>query len=241
MNLGQIVDYSLYKLGKDLYGGYLTPDNLNEFILEAVNYEMLNKYTAVYEARRTITDDIRPFVKTLGDNANPAITLDAYGYGNLPADYIAYAAVYVNTFVNSNCTTAQQVPRMVEMMNTDKFNYRKTNGALKPRAKDPIGTIQNDKLYIQPPVFPSCVLTYIRQPIAAYFDYDIVNDEIVYLPPGTVHANSSVEPTGSPSLSVEFEWPEQVHEDLGDIIVKYCATNFRSEFNLQALDLSKPQ
>lgn len=240
MNLGEIVGYANLKLGKDYQGGYITPDQLNSFILEAVNYEMMNRYIRVYERDRIITDDLRPFVETLGDNSVPPLPVDSYGYAILPDDYVGYTAVRVNTFQNTSCGTSEQLPRMVEMLNYDKFNYRVTSSVLKPRYTDPIGTIQNDKLYVQPALYHSCIFSYIRKPLMAYFDYDIVNDEVVYLPPGEVHVNSSVEPTGSPSLSVEFEWPEQMDEELGDMIVKYYATNFRSEFNLQTLDLQKP-
>lgn len=240
MNLGEIVGYANLKLGKDYQGGYISPDQLNSYILEAVNSEMINRFLRVYENNRVITDDIRPFIVTLGDNAIPALSIDSYGYGELPDDYIGYTDVRVNTYVQDSCGTAEAKPRMVEMINRDRFNYRVTTSVLKPRFTDPIGTIQNDKVYIQPASYPSCVFSYVRKPVKAYFDYDIVNDDVVYLPPGQTHANNSVEPQGSPSLSVEFEWPEQVHEELADMIVKYYATNFRSEFNMQTLDLQKP-
>lgn len=240
MNLGEIVGYANLKLGKDYQGGYISPDQLNDFLLEAVNSEMINRYIKVYERDRVITDDIRPFVITLGDNTVPPLPIDGYGYATLPADYIGYTDVRVNTYVSTSCSTAELKPRMVEMLNRDRFNYRVTSGVLKPRHNNPIGTIQNDQLWVQPAEYPSCVFSYIRKAAQAYFDYDIVNDDVVYLPPGTVHANSSVQATGSPSLSVEFEWPDQVDEELGDMLVKYYATNFRSEFNLQSLDLQKP-
>lgn len=240
MNLGEIVKYASLKLGKDLFGGYLSPEQLNDSLLEAANYDLLNKYVAVYEKDRTITDDIRPFVKTLGDTTFAPLPLDQYGFGVLPSDYIGYTDVYVMQYVGDCCDDQEEMPRLVEMLNRDRFAYRRTSGVLKPRVTDPIGTIQNDQLFVLPKGFTSCVFSYIRKPLNPYFDYDIINDEIVYLPPGQVHANSSVEPTGSPSLSVEFEWPEQLHEELGDYLVKYFATNFRSEFNLQALDINKP-
>jgi hypothetical protein len=240
VNLGQILKYANLKLGKDFEGGYISPDDLNDSLLEAVNYDMLNKYIGVYEVRRTITDDIRPFVVTLGTGGNNALPINQFGNAVLPSDYIAYTDVFVNVWVDNGCGDVELVPRMVEMLNRDKFNYRRTSRVLRPKAENPIGAIENDGLVVLPIGFQSCVFSYIRKPIVPFFDYDIVNGEVVYLPPGSVHANSSVQPVGTPSLSVEFEWPEQVHEDLGDMIVKYYATNFRSEFNLQALDLGKP-
>jgi hypothetical protein len=239
MNLGEIVDYANVKLGKDMFGGYVTPDQLNDSLLEAANYDLLNKYVSVYEKDRIVTDDIRPFVKTLGDTTFAPLPLDAAGFGVLPNDYIGYTDIFVMQYTGT-CDDVQQNPRLVEMLNRDRFAYRRTSGVLRPRVQDPIGTIQNNKLYVLPVGFQNCVFSYIRKPVQPYFDYDIINDEFVYLPPGQVHANSSVEPVGSPSLSVEFEWPEQMHEELGDYLVKYFATNFRSEFNLGALDINKP-
>ncbi|WP_204568354.1 hypothetical protein, partial [Collinsella tanakaei] len=62
----------------------------------------------------------------------------------------------------------------------------------------------------------------------------IIDGEPVYLPVGQVHVNDSVEPTGSLSQSVEFEFPTGCYPELVNMIVKYFAIGNRQDFNLNA-------
>jgi hypothetical protein len=96
-------------------------------------------------------------------------------------------------------------------------------------------------MLLRPIGIEAVTFTYLRRPTDPVFDYDIVDTEIFYLPPGTYHQNSSVEPIGTPSASVEFEWPESVTYNLVELIVKYFTINIRSQFNLQTLDINKGQ
>ncbi len=59
MNLGEILDKVYNQLGKDQYGGYITPRNYNEAI-KWVNLEQINDLLKVFEEKREITDDLLP-------------------------------------------------------------------------------------------------------------------------------------------------------------------------------------
>lgn len=86
---------------------------------------------------------------------------------------------------------------------------------------------------------PRITFTYIREPIQPVFDYDIVNGIPVYLPPGTVHTNNSVQNVGTPSLSVEFEYPESCVDHLTDLIKTYVGIGNENQWNIQTQMPSK--
>lgn len=241
MTLGEIYNDTLTALGKDVFGGYIDPDQFN-LALVAVNIDLMNKYVRVFEATKNIADDIYPFVKTFGDSESSPLPVDEYGYMELPQDFGREVRAHVSDYTAVSCGKSVKNNRMVVIMNNADFNGRiAQNGVmLKPNAKRPIATVQNNKLYIQPQGFKNCTFTYIRQPIRSFFDYDLVNNEIIYLPPNEVHTTNVPLPIGTPSLSVELEWPEDVHREFVNLLVRYFSINQRAEFPLQTLDTNKP-
>jgi hypothetical protein len=225
MNLGQVYSTLYAKLGKDQYGGYISPNKFND-ALYYVNLIMFNRYSDALEITSEISDDIYVFTKTLGDNEIPPLELNSYGYGQLPEDFIKQVRAHVYGYTNTSCTTSEKETYMVTIMSNDKFNGRiaRRGTMLKPNRKYPIGTIQNSKLYVQPAGYTKCVFTYLRQPVTPVFGYTIVDDEPIY----------------DPATSVELEWPEQVHDAFVDELVKYFAITFQSEFSLQTSNPDKP-
>jgi len=86
MNLQEILNNVYTSLGKDQYGGYITPESYNEAI-RYINQEQINDLLKVFEEKREITDDLIPFVITKGDNNSVPLRQDNFGYVNLPDDY----------------------------------------------------------------------------------------------------------------------------------------------------------
>lgn len=231
MNNGNIFIRVKEELGKDQYGGYVTPVSFNE-ILPWVNIYKLNDLIKVFEEKSEISRDLFPFIKTVGSPQFPPITLDSYGYGEYPEDYYYTARSSYSQLLN-NCGGYTENVRMVEFLNQQDFNYRVSTELMAPTLEQPIAVDENDKFLVRPLGIQAVSFTYIRKPNTPVFDYDIVNNKIVYLPPGTFHTNSSVLPVGTPSQSVEFEFLEAVYEDLVAIIVQKYAIKIRSEFNYQ--------
>jgi hypothetical protein len=231
MNLGDIYIRVRERLGKDQFGGYVTPLNFNQ-LLPWVNIFKLNDLIKVFEEKSEISRDLFPFIKTVGSPDYPPITLDSYGYGEYPEDYYYTARSSYSQLLN-NCGGYAENIRMVEFLNQQDFGYRVSTELMKPTLEQPIAVDENDRFLVRPQGIPSVGFTYIRKPDTPVFDYDIVNGKAVYLPPGTFHTNSSVLPAGTPSQSVEFEFLEAVYEDLMNIIVKEYAIKIRSEFNYQ--------
>jgi hypothetical protein len=107
-----------------------------------------------------------------------------------------------------------------------------------PEENDPILVTRNDKYFIYP-YLQRITFTYIRTPNIPYFDYDIDNGIPVYLPPGSVHTNNTVADQGSPSLSVEFEYPESCVDHLIDMIKTYVGIGNENQWNIQTQMPSK--
>lgn len=241
MNLGEIFTYVQLKTGKDVFGGYMTPDNFQDFG-NYVQLELLNSCVRVFEDTGELSDDLWPFVKVMGDNVNLPLEVDSYGYADKPSDYWYRARAGYNQIFNAAVCgdPSTREYRSIEFVSQAEFDYRMSTELMAPDTEEPIAVIQNNKLLFRPQGITRVVFGYLRRPLDIYFDYDIIDGEVVYLPPGETHVNASVQAQGSASLSVEYEWPESAHNDLCERIIKFFAIMFRGEFNIQLLDINKP-
>lgn len=235
-NLGDIYDLVLIQLGKDQWGSYVTPDNFNE-LAPKVSTIKLNQLIERFEIDRQLSTDLNMLITSLGDNELAPLNFDDYGYADLPSDYFYFARGEFNDFTNT-CDGVVSKLRMVEFLDQAKFNVRVSNEMKKPTRRQPILTVQNDKLLIRP-ILPSVRFTYVRQPKTVFFDYDIINEVPVYLPPNAVHVNSSVLPAGTPSRSVEYEFPISVYPDLVNLLVREYSIKIRSEFGIQTTSVTQ--
>jgi hypothetical protein len=234
MTLQEILNKVYSALGKDQFGGYITPDDYNAAI-RYVNIEQMNDLLKVFEEKREITDDLLPFVKTIGDSDTVPLYQDSYGYVEIPEDYWYYVRSYFADSVN-DCDTSYPLMRPIEFLNQADFGYRIGTDILKPTIKHPIAAIQNGKWWVLPKANLPVVFTYLRTPNSPNYDYYTQSGDIIYLPPGSTNPI-----TGQPSTSVEFEWVESVHLNLIQLLVKYFSINIRSDFNLQTLEIYKGQ
>lgn len=220
-------------LGKDTYGGLISPPVFNRGI-DKINLDLTEQYIQIVDQNQNITDDIRQFVKTLGDNLYAPLDINTYGYGELPSDYVRYIDAAYSLFYNDNCSTvAKRVP--IEMLSRGHFQQRLRAGMYYPTAAKPIATIQNERILIRPQGVTQIEFTYFRTPATPYFDYDIVtaSGQPIYLPPGYVHGeipDTTVNPdftAGDPSLSVEFEWDVPLETSILNNLASYMRMNIK--------------
>jgi hypothetical protein len=245
MTLDVIYEQVYLKLGKDAYGNVVTPDSFNQSLSYA-NIEKLNDFLVVLEQDEEMIDNLRPFVITLGDNGSSPIYLDEYGYAVLPSDYVRYVQSSRMDYTNST-TGSTEVYRHIEMLTNKDFSYRLSTSLYSPTLSRPIATIQNEKLLVRPRGINDISFTYIRMPLVPNYDYDFSDITFlpVYLPPGTDHGSlpdTTVRPgftAGDPSESVELEWPEDVHDDIINIIYKFFAINLKDMNSLQTIEIEK--
>jgi hypothetical protein len=248
-NLGQIYDELLFRAGKDLRGGYITPDDFNRGI-KIVNQRYLNTLVDNFERDREITSDLQTFIKTLGSPQYPAMSFtpvlqgrpERGGYAQIPSDIWYQATASFLEQLNNNCSYDTNY-RSIEFVSQHEFDAKMRNSITSPvdnpQENDPILVTRNDRYFIYP-YMPRITFTYIREPIQPVFDYDInANGIPVYLPPGTFHTNNSVQPAGSPSLSVEFEYPESCLDHLTDMIKTYVGIGNENQWNIQTQMPSK--
>lgn len=237
MNLGELFTATLQGLGKDQYGGYVTPANFPETINTVVQPDIMNACQVKFEESRILSNDIRPFIKTLGDPANAPLPLvkwspnASFSYGQFPSDFWYFSDGFSADFVNSCHALTTVEYRSVEWVDRARFNYLVAQKLQFPTTKFPIASIQNNQIVVCP-ALTKMTFTYLRKPLDVYFDYDIVSGTIVYLPPGTVHANPSVQPTGSPSLSVELEWPDSMHNEFLYRLIQWYGRNIQSQVDM---------
>lgn len=229
-NLGDIFNQVVFLLGKDKVGGYVTPEKFN-VALPKVSLDYLDALVNTFEQTKEISSELSKLIKTAGGANFPPIAIDQYGYGEIPSDYRYHARSGYTQFYNKGCTSEQRYTT-VEFVSQHEFDHRMDVEMYQPNADNPICLFEDGKLRIAP-VLPYFQFTYIRVPNNPYFDYDIIDGQPVYLPVGSVHVNDTVEPAGSPSLSVEFEYPVASYPSLVELLVRYFAIGNRQPFNLE--------
>jgi hypothetical protein len=231
-NLGDIFNQVVFLLGKDKVGGYVTPLNFNEAV-KLVNSQYLDALVNQFELTKEVSNSLRNLIKTIGGANSLPLALDAYGYGDIPSDLRYEVRSSYNQFYNTNCAGEKQY-RSVTFVSQHEWDHRHDIEMYHPTKEEPIWCFEDGKIRVSP-ALPSFQFTYIRNSAVPYFDYDIIDDEPVYLPVGAVHVNSSVLPAGTASESVEFEFPTSDYPELVSQLIKYFAVGNREQFNLQAV------
>lgn len=241
-NLGEIYSDVLYRLGKDYRGGFVDPDKYNSAI-KAINYRKLNQLVDEFEKTKEVTSDLEPFIKTYGSpqfaalSFTPVLAGDATkgGYATPPDDYWYHVRSFYMKTTNDGCTAYSDytpVEFLSQHIADAKLASSIESPATNPSENFPIAFFQNNKIFVYP-YLRRVSWTQIIQPPIPIFDYDIVSGMAIYLPPGELHVNSSVEPVGTPSLSVEFIYQESMVDELTQMIVEYMAIANQVPWNLQ--------
>jgi hypothetical protein len=247
-NLGEIYSELLFRTGKDLRGGYITPDTFNKAI-KTVNQRYLNTLVDNFEKNREVTSDLQTFIKTLGSPQYPPLSFTPVvpgdpkkgGYATIPEDIWYEASSSYLELLNVNCVSDSNY-RSIEFVSQHQFDARMRSSIISPidnpEENDPILVTRNDKYFIYP-FLNRITFTYIRRPENPYFDYDIINGIPVYLPPGSVHVNNTVATAGDPSQSVEFEYPESCLDHLIEMMKTYVGVGNQDQWDIQTQMPSK--
>lgn len=241
MNLGEVFTELNFLLGKDQYGGNVTPANFQSAINDIVQPEFINSYIRAFEQTREISADIHPFIKTLGDNVNAPLTLVPWSANTdfasapYPSDYLYFVR---SAYPDFKSLTDRKY-RSMTWYEQSEWDYITGTDLLFPETTCPAITTQSDQILVCPAV-KTARFTYIRTPNDIVFDYDILaGNTIFYLPPGTTHTNSTVLPAGTPSQSVELEWPVGTHPEIVRRLVQYYGRNIGSQLDM-SIDNKKP-
>ena len=243
-NLGDIYNQLLNKLGKDAFGGIVSPEKFNEGI-SYVNLSKLNDTLRFLEVNQNTQEDLRPFSVTIGDSDSPPLPVtpaQGHGYAALPSDFVRFSTTRNMVYVNTSCEVSESTSRVIEMLQNTKFWERVGSMRYKPTLRRAIATIQDDRLLVAPKEITDINFTYFRYPTNPFFDYNLdAAGDPVYLPPNGVHDDSRPDiPSGTPSSSVEFEWFVDTWIDIINRLYEYFAINIKSTQDLQTVKLDTP-
>lgn len=243
MTLGELYNAVLAGLGKDQYGGYVPVgaglnNSFPDIINTVIQPDIMNAYTKKYEETRQLSVDIRPFIKTLGDPSNPPLPLvpwsanSKFSYAQFPSDFWYFSDGQAAEFVNQCGQMSQVYYHSLEWVDRARWDYLTTQKRQFPTKRFPIASIQNEQIVVCP-ALTRAVFTYLRKPLNIVFDYEIVTGStVVYLPPGSVHTNTSTAPIGTPSTSVELEWPDSVHNEFMTRGIQWYGRNIQNPVDM---------
>jgi len=227
----------IYRLNRTQRGNAFSIDEFNN-TLEVLDMDMLklkfgipeeyqNRYKMprqAWEVSHKITEDLGHLKVRMGKDT-PPLYINTLGIATFPKDYLHLSTVYTNH-------------GDIEVLNDDDFSGRIHTKLKKPTIKNPICRIIDKGAEFEPRNLVSANFTYIRMPNTAFLDYTIVNDDIVYLDENGSH-DGSVLTVGTPSRTVQLDWPRQTHSDIISVLVNYASQNLRDGTSYQTSERRK--
>lgn len=247
INLGTLYQRLFNEVNKDQSGNTYTPTQLNND-LQYVQYKYLKlKYglpeqpnaPQYYEVTQKIADDIVELKVWMGGPDTPLMRIDSKGRAEKPSDYWHPASMFFSYIDKSGCGESEESYRSVDIVTEDQRPMRLISPLMKPTEKNPIACIYNDFIQFYPLKDRFINFTYLRRPETPFFDYDIINDEVVFLPVGGLHSNDSVAPIGSLSRTVELSLPDDTYEDIVTIMLSEYGLAIRDQLPLQVAEQRK--
>ncbi len=153
-----------------------------------------------YDMTQKIHDDLRPFLKPW------ILSIDRNGQAPYPADYVHPSAI---RYVVYSGDSSYETP--VEVIPDDKAGYRLSSTVVPPSRQYPICVLYDQHIQFYPASLGSVKFSYLRQPRIPKWGFTIVNSREVY-------------DAGS---SVDFEFPDEVHNEICIKILSYVGIKMR--------------
>lgn len=230
MNVGDLYNWMLLEMNRDLIGGFLRPDDFN-LVLKAANLNYFDKAYRKYQESQRITDDLRPLMsETFITSANGRFVLPS-GYQH--TDTISTATITPG----ENCgDEAAMSSTSITVVTNDEFTAMLSDYLTKPTIKHPLATIRSNYIEVEPSSINRVKLWYLKIPAVPFFDYNLDGfGNIVYLPEGGTH-NGSVLPVTTLSRTVQFEYGGQALEAIKEDLLVQASKRTRDSFILQTSD-----
>ncbi len=226
------------RLNKDQFGNVIKPSRYNDAAKYA-SLELFKRRFGVpeivgnvngWQTVQKVTDDMTPFIVTMGEDGNSYLSIDSNGYASLPSNYHAYSSLLFPKFNNAD-SKYTETSIEVTTVTDEIFNRRLESVRKAPTSKKPIATMRNGKIRFAPKDLKRARLTYLKVPATPNFDFNISSGQAVYLPPGSTHDGTNPDfSSGDASTSVEFEWPESASTDLISLMVDFLSDTMRDQF-----------
>lgn len=170
-----------------------------------------------YEITRKIKDDLRVFKE------EPILTVDSTGKMLLPADYVHVTAIDAFKVENQSSGDPKVTPREVEIIDDDKWTFRRTHPIKPPTIDKPIANFGNDHVKFEPKNIQKVQFIYLRYPKTPNWAFTVVDGVSTF----------------DPANSVDVELPQDLTNDLSQFILSYLAERTRDQGLVQYIESIK--
>lgn len=241
INLGTLYQRLFNEINKDQSGNTYTPAQLNND-LQYVQYKYLKlKYglpeqpnaPQYYEVTQKIADDIVQLKVWLGGPDKPLLRIDKNGRAVKPGDFWHPASMFYTYITKNSCGDNEGSYRSIDIVTEDQRPMRLISSLMQPTEKYPIACIYKEFIQFYPLKDTYINLTYLRKPETPYFDFEIIQDEVVFLPVGSFRSD------GTPSKTVELSLPDDTYEDIVTIMLSEYGLAIRDQLPLQVAEQRK--
>ena len=219
--------------------GRITPNDYN-IAMEICSNVVYNSILDRFEETSEVSDDVAPFVVTMGTPDYPPLAVDSFGYAIKPADYVRRVQAGNKVYVSTGCgTAAERKYRKVVFLPIDTFKTAMQSTLYKPTAKRIIACMENDKIRFAPAgLFDNVEFTYIKKAVAPFYDYNLSASGLeVFLPKGSFHDGTNL-PAGTPSRTEPILFNTTTLYPFYQDLLKYFAIPVEASVQLQTLNLS---
>jgi hypothetical protein len=157
-----------------------------------------------WQKSRIVTDALRPFIVSL-NQTNGWLPVASDGTASFPDDFYLFSSMAVPIIKTVNDVSQVVKYQSIADLPDEVYKARITSANKQPSFDNIISTVQNGKIVFQPANISRVLFTYLRKPKIPYYyaEVDETTGQSTYYPPG------STLPNGSPSPSVNPEWPDK--------------------------------
>jgi len=229
MNVWEIYQFINFRANKEQSGRSYTPEQFN-ISAKAVNIDYFKVKAGLpeeykpgfpfprqaWQITQKITDDLRKFMWVMGING-AQLQINRHGLATLPSNYVRESSIYYDNGQTVNCETDERwVP--IEIIDDSQWGDRLTSSIKYPDKEYPVCRFIGNQIEFRPKSLKAVNMTYLRLPDAAVLGYTIDgNNDIVY----------------NPTTSVQFEWPEDCHTDIANMMLIWLAENLSNPMMIQ--------
>lgn len=229
MNVWEIYQFINFRANKEQSGRSYTPEQFN-ISAKAVNIDLFKVKAGLPEEYRPgapfprqawqitqkITDDLRRFMFVMGIDG-PQLQINKHGLATLPTDYIRESSIVYDNGKTVGCETEEGWVA-VEPVTDGVWADRLSSSIKYPDKEYPICRFMGNKIEFRPKNLRSVNMTYLRIPQPAVLGYTIDdNNDIVY----------------NAATSTQFEWPEDLHTDIANMMFIWLGENLSSQMMIQ--------
>ena len=158
-----------------------------------------------WQMTQKITDDIKPFLK------KTSFMLTG-GQFSLPSDYVHLSSARGSFIMNKDCGQDPSVETTaVDVLNDNELSLRLSSFIDAPSKRYPVMVFYDTYCQVYPTDMQSIVITYIRKPNKPVWAYTVTNNNAVY----------------DAGNSVDFEMPDDTHNEICYRILSYLGVNLR--------------